>query len=91
MFFNEKKDAPVNRWRDVKYGRLVVDNSPEKINTYRTKLTVGEDRVNYLGYCGTLTVELTTVRILFNSIGSTSNAKFMTIDIKYFYLNTPMA
>eukprot|EP00804_Cyclotella_cryptica_P024318 CCRYP_015306-RA/>CCRYP_015306-RA protein AED:0.36 eAED:0.36 QI:0/-1/0/1/-1/1/1/0/360 len=31
-----------------------------------------------------------TVKILLNSIISTVNAKFMTIDIKDFYLNTPM-
>eukprot|EP00804_Cyclotella_cryptica_P023921 CCRYP_010052-RD/>CCRYP_010052-RD protein AED:0.22 eAED:0.18 QI:0/-1/0/1/-1/0/1/0/482 len=32
-----------------------------------------------------------TVKILLNSVISTLNAKFMTIDIKDFYLNTPMA
>ena len=85
MFFNEKKDAPVNRWRDVKYGRLVVDNSPEKINTYRTKLTVGEDRVNYLGGCGTPTVDFLTEKLFLNSVVLTPNAKFMTIDFKDFY------
>ena len=36
-------------------------------------------------------MELTTVKLLLNSIVSTLNEKFMTIDIKYFYLNTPMA
>ena len=25
MFFIEKKEIPVNRWRDVTYGRVVVD------------------------------------------------------------------
>ena len=33
---------------------------------------------------------LTTVKILLNSIVSTLNAKFMTIYVKDFYLNTPM-
>ena len=47
-------------------------------------------RVNYLGDCDTPTVDLNTVKILLNSIVSTLNAKFMTIDIKDFYLNTPM-
>ena len=28
MFFIEKKDVPVDRWRDVKYERLVVDYRP---------------------------------------------------------------
>jgi hypothetical protein len=31
-----------------------------------------------------------TVKILLNSVISTQNARFMTIDIKDFYLNTPM-
>ena len=52
---------------------------------------MGGGRVNYPGYCATPTVELTTVKILLDSIVSTPNTKFMTIDIKGFYLNTPMA
>ena len=36
-------------------------------------------------------MELTTVNLLLNIIVLTLNAKFMTIDIKDFYLNTPMA
>ena len=32
-----------------------------------------------------------TVKILLNSVISTKGARFMTIDIKDFYLNTPMA
>jgi hypothetical protein len=37
------------------------------------------------------TANLLTVRLLINSIISTQGAKFMTMDIKDFYLNTPMA
>ena len=47
--------------------------------------------VNYLGYCGTPTVDFNTVKILLDIIVSTPNAKFMTTDVKYFHLNTPMA
>ena len=46
--------------------------------------------MNYLGDCVTSTVDLLTVKLLLNSVVSTLNAKFMTIDIKDFYLNTPM-
>jgi hypothetical protein len=51
----------------------------------------GEDRVHYLSNVGTLTANLITVKLLINSIISTTGAKFMTMDIKDFYLNTPMA
>jgi hypothetical protein len=61
----------------------------DKLN--RTRLVVGGDRVHYLGNAGTPTTNLLTVNILINSIISTAGAKFMTIDIKDFYLNTPMA
>jgi hypothetical protein len=51
----------------------------------------GGDRVHCLGDAGTPTADLLTVKLLLNSIISTPNAKFMTMDIKDFYLNTPMA
>jgi hypothetical protein len=47
--------------------------------------------INYPGDCRTPTADLLTVKTLFNSIVSTPYAKFMTIDIKDFYLMTPMS
>ena len=64
---------------------------PGKSDPYPTRLTVGGERVNYLGDCGTPTVDLLTVKLLLSSVISTPNANFMTIDINYLYLNTPMA
>ena len=55
------------------------------------RITVGGNQANYLGDCGTPTVDLLTVELLLNSVISPPNAKFITIDIKDFYLNTPMA
>ena len=40
--------------------------------------------------CGTPTADLLTVKLLLNSVISTPGAKFMTLDLKDFYLNTPM-
>ena len=39
---------------------------------------------------GTPTADLLTVKLLLDSVISTAHAKFMTIDIKDFYLMTPM-
>ena len=55
------------------------------------RLTIGGEQVNYLGDCGTPTIYLLNVKILINSFISSPNANFITIDIKDFYLNTPMA
>jgi hypothetical protein len=54
-------------------------------------LVAGRDRVHYPGNTGTPTANLLTVSILINRIISTAGAKFMTMDIKDFYLNIPMA
>ena len=51
---------------------------------------MGGNLINYPNDCGTPTADLLTVKLMFNSIISTPNAKFMMIDIKDFYLMTPM-
>ncbi len=54
-------------------------------------MVTGWDRIHYPSNAGTPTADLLTIKILINSIISTAGAKFMTMDIKDFYLNTPMA
>jgi hypothetical protein len=51
----------------------------------------GGNRVHFPGDAGTPTADLLTLKLLINSIISTAGAKFMTMDIKDFYLNIPMA
>ncbi len=51
-------------------------------------MVAGGDRVHYPGNAGTPTANLLTIKILINSIISAAGTKFMTMDIKDFYLNT---
>ena len=51
---------------------------------------MGRDRISYPGDCGTPTADLLTVKLLLNSVVSTAGAEFMTLDIKNFYLCTPL-
>ena len=88
--FIRKSEIPIDRRKDETYARIVVDERPEKADPDRTRITMGGDKINYPGDCGTPTADLLTVKILFNSIVSTPGAKFMTLDIKDFYLMTPM-
>ena len=90
IFLINKADILVDLWKDVTYGRIVFSYRPEKSDPNRTRLTVGGDRVNYNGDCGTPTADLLTVKLFLNSTISTLGARFMTLDIKYFYLMTPM-
>ena len=63
---------------------------PSKDDPNRTRLTVRGNNIVYPGDCGTPTVSLLTVNLHQNSTISTKNARYMTIDVKNFYLNTPM-
>ena len=60
-------------------------NSPSWAGT-----RLGGNLIIYPSDCITPTVDLLTVNIFINSVISTPDAKFMTINIKDFYLNTPM-
>ena len=92
IFFIKRDQIPRDRAKDVTYGLITTLIRPEKIEEpNRTRLMAGGDRVHYPGDAVTPTADLLTVKILLNSIISTPNAKFMTMDIKDFYLNTPMA
>jgi hypothetical protein len=64
--------------------------APTKKKKERTRLTVGGNLIHNPGDVSTKTAGLTTAKILFNSTISTPGAKFMCMDVKNFYLNTPM-
>eukprot|EP00804_Cyclotella_cryptica_P012280 CCRYP_013858-RA/>CCRYP_013858-RA protein AED:0.31 eAED:0.31 QI:0/0/0/1/0/0.5/2/0/562 len=65
-----------------------VYHMAEKKEPNRTRLVVGGDRINYPGEVATPTAEMLAAKILFNSVIST--ARFMTMGISNFYLNTPL-
>jgi hypothetical protein len=72
------------------YLLIVAAFRPKKANPRRVRFTVGGDRVYYDGDVSTKTADLTTVKTLLNSVISTPEAKFVTVDLKDFYLETPM-
>ena len=88
MHFIPNSALPPNR--HPTYLRIVADYRPHKAEPNRIRFTVGGNRIDYPGKVSTPTADLATVKILLNSVLSTPNARFMTVDIKDFYLNTPM-
>ena len=84
IFFVNKSQIPEERRGDVTYGRIVCVYRDGKKDKYRTRITMGGNLINYPGDCGTPTADLLTVTLL------TPNAKFTTLDLKDFYLMTPM-
>ena len=88
MKFIQKHEVPYDK--KVTYARFVCDYRPQKEEKERTRITIGGDRLDYQGEVSTKTAGLTTIKLLLNSAVSSAGAKFMTEDVKLFYLNTPM-
>jgi hypothetical protein len=87
-FFIELKNIPNDR--KITYGKKVCDYKPHKKEKERVRLTVGGDRLDYSGDVATSTADITTFKILINSTLSTENAAMMMMDIKNYYLGTPL-
>jgi hypothetical protein len=90
IFFIHKYQVPVDWLGDVMYAKFVVELKPNKAEVHRKQLTVGGDKVHYPGDVGTPTADLILVKVHANSVISTPGAQYMTLDVKNFYLNTPM-
>ena len=48
------------------------------------------DHIEYPETVSTPTADIVTTKLIINSVLSTPNARFMTVDIGNFYLGTPM-
>eukprot|EP00804_Cyclotella_cryptica_P022993 CCRYP_015003-RA/>CCRYP_015003-RA protein AED:0.12 eAED:0.12 QI:0/0/0/1/1/1/2/0/454 len=72
------------------YGQFVCTVRPEKKEPNCTHLVVVGDQINYPGEVATPTADMLAAKILFNSVISTAKARFMTMDISNFYLNTSL-
>lgn len=55
-----------------------------------TLAMLGGNLINCTNNCGTPTVNLLLIKIFFNSVISTNNAKFANADMSNFYLMTPL-
>jgi hypothetical protein len=63
---------------------------PNKKETHCTRITAGGNRINYPEDVGTPTADMTLVKTFLNSVISTKGAKCVMLNVKDFYLNTPM-
>jgi hypothetical protein len=91
IFFIHKHEVPSDRFKDVTYASFVCTVRPQKLDEpNRTRLVIGGNNTNYPFEVGTPTAEMLLAKILWNSVISTKGGRFMTIDIKNFYLMTPL-
>jgi hypothetical protein len=87
-FFIDLKNIPNDR--KITYGKIVCDYKPHKKEKERVRLTVGGNGLDYSGDVATSTADITTFKILINSTLSTKDAAMMMMDIKKYYLGTPL-
>jgi hypothetical protein len=88
MFLHQTENIPKDR--NITYGKIVCDYKPHKNEKERVQLTVGGDILNYSGDVATSTADITTFKILINNTLSTEDAVMMMMDIKNYYLGTPL-
>jgi hypothetical protein len=83
-------DIPLHKHKEICHTMVICEVHPEKDNPDRTRITIGGNRICYPGNIGTNMALLELVKLLLNSVVSRKGACFSTIDIKNFYVDTPM-
>jgi hypothetical protein len=93
----DTKTARPRHWHDLPSGKKATYYSPQVktkikdgVKVYRVRGTIGGNHIDYQGDTQAFTAAMQTIKILLNAVVS-GNAKFMTADIKDFYLGTPLA
>ena len=66
---------------------MIADFRPQKPNPHRIQITVGGSKISVYYDIGTPTADLSTAKILINSILSTRGAKWDGFDLMNMYLN----
>ena len=90
IFFIHKGETPNELWKDVSYSRIDCNELPQKEEVNQTRLTFGGDNLRIDTDCRTPTASLLRINLMLNSIILTPGEKFLGLDLKDLYLNTPM-
>jgi len=88
IFFISRSQVP--KHKKVTYARIVCAIRHQKTETHRVRLTAGGNLISYEGTTSTPTAAITTIKAHWNSVISTKGAKYATLDIKDFYLNSKL-
>ena len=75
--------------RTATYARIVVDYWAHKADSNRVRITARDNLIEYCGELTACTADLTTTKVMWNSVISTRNAQYMCANVKNVYLCTP--
>ena len=70
--------------------RIVVDFRPQKLDPNRVRITAGGNLIKCPGKLTTRRADITTTKIIRNSVISTEGARYGCLVVGDFYLETPM-
>lgn len=84
------EDQPHDRRGDTSYYNPQITEKYDSLGnkTFRVRGTIGGDRINYPGKTSADTAAMPVIKLLLQSVISDDH-KWMTPDIKDYYLNTP--
>ena len=68
------------------YARVVLDYRPQKADPNRIRITAGGNLIQYDDELSVRTADITTAKLHWNSVISTTDARYMCLDISLFYL-----
>ncbi len=80
----------ISKTQTITHACVVVDFRPQKEYLHRICITAGGNLIHYPGELSTRMADLTTSKLMWNNVLSTEGAKYMCLNIKNFYLSTPL-
>ena len=83
--------AKIPKNQTVTYARVVVNYRPQKADPHCIRITAGGNLITYPGELSTCTADLTTSKLMWNSVLSMPNAKHMCLDINFLSFCPPRA
>ena len=85
--------SEVPHGRDVTYASFVCDKRPLKTEPFRVRIVVGGDRLSFDDDTGSPATDLLETKVLLNSTISDSDqgARFLSADLKDYFLGSPMS
>ena len=89
-FLTHDEIRAIPKDRTITYARIVVDYRKQKKDSNRVRITVGGNLLKSDEELTVRTADLTTTKMMWNSVISTEGARYMCTDINSFSLESPL-
>ena len=90
LFVIDYENIPCDWRKDITYTSVVCTVRPQKEDPNCTRITICFNHICYLGDVLTPTASLELFKLVVSSVLSWRGARYSTLDIKNFYLGTPL-